>query len=189
VAEYKMIEIDYVNLILTIVATIIAIISTFLLAYNIGYKKAKKELQNDIQKKRYEEIYSPLIALFTTRHITTSQGIAAGYFRIRLRFFWRHLKRGNIKESVTSLWNKRKTKIGAEVEYGGSFPFKEIKKIVFGKEKYMDNKLLNLIISVDRSLYEGYYEGKDYNLLTDEEFELFIHISEEHYKLNKKFVS
>ncbi len=184
-----MIEINYVNLILTIVAIIISIISSFLLAYKIGFKKAKKELQNDIQKKRYEEIYSPLLSLFLTRHITTTQGIAAGYFRIRIMFFLRHLKRGNLKESITSLWNKRKTKIGAEVEFGGAFPFKEIKKIVLGKEKYMDNKLLNLIRTVDRSLYEGYYDTNDDNILTDEEYELFLHISEEHYKLNKKFVS
>lgn len=187
-----MIGINNVTLILTICATVTAIVSTFWLAYKAGYKKAKKELQNDFHKMRYEEIYSPMLAMFLTRHVTTSQGIAAGYFRIRLRFFWRYLKKGEIKESITSLWNKRKTKVGAEIEYGGAFPFKEIKNIISGKEKYADNKLLNLIRTVDRSYYEDVSEdhGKyDDNMLTDDEYELFTHIADEHYKLKKKYIS
>jgi len=188
----EMIKIDYISLIFTIAGTIIAMITTFWIAYKAGHKKAKNELQNDIQKKRYEEIYSPILSLFLTRHVTTAQGIAAGYFRIRLRFFWRYLKKGKFIEAIKSLWDKRKTKIGAEIEFGGSYPFKEIKNIILGKEKYADNELLNLIRRVDRSYYENVPpdHGKyDENTLTDEEFKLFEHISKEHYKLKKKFVS
>ena len=187
-----MITIDYISLVFTIAGTLIAMISIFLFAHKTGYKKAKKELQNNIQKKRYEEIYSPMLSLFLTRHVTTAQGIAAGYFRIRLRFFWRYLTKGEIIEAITSLWNKRKSKIGAEIEFGGSYPFEEIKNIILGKEKYADNELLNLIRLVDRSYYEVVSpdHGKyDDNTLTDEEFELFNHITKEHYKLQKKFVS
>ena|ERR1035437_7374612 len=187
-----MVEINLAVLIFTILGALGTIVTLYFIGYKVGYKKAKKEQLNDIQRKRYEEIYSPLQALFLTIHVASSQDIRAVSLRIRLLNSWHFLKKGKIKGSVITIWDKRKTKVGAEIEYGGSFPFEEIKKIVYGNEQYADKKLLNLISNVDRSSYDHALfdpDKFDNSILTDEEFELYDHIVNEHYKLNKKYIS
>ena len=83
------------------------------------------------------------------------------------------------------LFDKKKTKESAEVEFGGTFPLDKIKQIIHTNIIYADEELTNLFRRADRSKYENPID--DHYLLTDEEFALFLHIVKTYSKLTRIF--
>lgn len=143
--------------------------------------------------KRLSTIYGPLHALFLTRHVTAVTSARAPHVRDRMgnareilfpkksrsfsfrRPFWKRLI-----TAIAALFDK-KAHTSAEVEFGGGFPFDKIMSIVKANHSRADVELLNLVRWADRS----HYEEPGRALMTDEEFELFEHITEEYYRLKR----
>ena len=182
---------EFVNIkeVIYIAAGIVTIFSVLIGAYKYGYKRgykeAKSKLTEKIVEKRHELLYAPLYALFTTRHITSCQTVLAPYFRTRFRNFIEQIRRRRIRYAFVVLFDKKKTKETAEIEFGGVFPFNEIKQIIQSNVAYADEELLNLLRRAERSRYEN--PSANHYSLTDEEFALFCHIADTYSKLNRIF--
>lgn len=175
---------------LYIVAGFVTIFSVVVGAYKYGhkqgYKEAKSKLREKTLEKRHSLLYAPMYALFTTRHITSCQATLAPYFLMRFRNFLEQIKRRRIRYAFVVLFDKKKTKETAEVEFGGGFPLNEIKQIILSNVAYADEKLLNIFRQADRSRYED--PRANHYSLTEEEFALFLHIVDTYSKLNRIFV-
>lgn len=172
-----------------VLAALVSILAAAVCFYKYGrkrgYQQAKSELREQILEKRHALLYAPMYALFTTRHISSCQATLAPYFRMRFRNFIEQIKRRRIRYAFVVLFDKKKTKEMAEVEFGGTFPLDKIKQIIQSNVAYADEELLNLFRWADRSRYEN--PSEDHYLLTDEEFALFLHIADTYSKLNRIF--
>jgi len=103
---------------------------------------------------------------------------------MRFRTFIEQIKRRRIRYAFVTLFDKKKTKETAEVEFGGVFPLGEIKQIIQANVAYAEHELLiNLFRQADPSKYEN--PSADHYCLTDEEFTLFRHIIDTYSKLNR----
>lgn len=136
---------------------------------------------------RFENLYRPLIALFLTRHVTTSRGMGAPRLRHRLSNAWMELgayrrRWVGVKRACGALFD-RQISMSGEVEFGGDFPLSEIVHLVRDNSNHASSELIRLVNRADRSRYEG----PDFSLLTDEELTLFTHIESEHHRLSSKF--
>ncbi len=182
----QFVDIKEVLLVLAaLVAILTAVVAFYKYVFKRGYQQAKSELREQMLDKRHALLYAPMYALFTTRHITSCQATLAPYFGKRFRSFIEQIKRRRIRYAFVVLFDKKKTREKAEIEFGGTFPLDEIKQIIQSNVAYADEKLLNLLGQADRSRYEN--PSEDHYLLSDEEFALFHHIAHTHSKLNRIF--
>ncbi len=168
-----------IELILTVVATVAGLVAgAYKLGSVRGFRRAKRSLSNRTLRRRFENVYAPMASLFITRHVTSGSATLAPYMRTRLGHAWVELRRGRFRKTWLALGDKRKTKETAEIEFGGAFPLKEIKRLVEENAADVDEALLGLVARADRSRYEAMEFGsREFtNELTDEEFELFRHV-------------
>ncbi len=176
---------EFVQIVIALIAVVGGSFSAYMYGHQRGYKKAKLRLGQKTLEKRHALLYAPLYALFTTRHITSCQATLAPYLRMRFITFMEQIKRRRIRYAFVVLFDKKRTKETAEVEFGGTFPLDKIKQIIQSNVPYADEELLNLFRRADRSRYENPSENQ--NLLTDEEFALFLHIADTYSNLNRIF--
>ena len=152
----------------------------------LGWLTARRVRRLASDRERLKQLYRPLAALFLTRHVTTSTGIAAPHFRHRwanavdeLRAYRR--RSVGVKRAWRALFD-RHSSTSAEVEYGGGFPMGDILKLVQQRATDADPRLLQLVRRADRSRYEDPATC----LLTDEELALFEYIHGEHERLTRQ---
>jgi len=169
-----------------ICAAIAAILVVYLSGHSWGYSKAKKALENDIQRKRFELIYSPLSSLFLDLHLISCSSTLSPYFQQRIRRSWSLLKNLQFNKAFIALFDNRKTKEKAEIEFGGGFPLDQINKIVKENNRYADDELKGLVHMAGYSQYDA--NKSQWNNLTDEEYDLFNHIITTDSKLRQLFV-
>lgn len=160
--------------------------SAYVFGRHNGYRKAKIDLNSEREEKRFAEIYSPLMGLFTTCHITTASAQAAPYLRQR---FWNALELAQeikLVEALRALFDKQDLGTSGEVEYGGPFPLSAITKHLKGREHFADQRLIILVAQANRAQYECQPEGSD---LTNADLALFNHVYRQHEILASRFVA
>ena len=152
----------------------------------LGWLAARRVRRLANGRERLNQLYRPLAALFLTRHVTTSTGIAAPRFRHRWANAVQELgayrrRRVGLKRAWRALFD-RQSSTSAEIEYGGGFPMGDILKLVRQRATAADPTLLQLVRRADRSRHEDPATC----LLTDEELALFEHIHCQHERLMRQ---
>lgn len=173
----------------TVLGAVAAVLVLVGPAYSCGVKvgstRTLKALNNERERSRFVKVYAPLFGLFTTCHITISTGRAAPYLRHRLRNAREVLfeERKPLK-AFAALFDKQDLGKDAEVEYGDRFPLVAITKHLRGLEGAADRELIVLVARANRAQYE---DNAGAGLLTQEELQLYEHISAQHEYLSRKF--
>lgn len=150
----------------------------------VSVAQAKRSRQRELASTRLTQLYRPMLALFSERHLTASSAILAPHLRNRVANALSALRtrRGPVRK-VSGAWralSDRKVSTSAEMEYGGAFPLERIKSIMRGATDCADAELMNRIRRADRSHYEDQPDG---NEVTDDEYALAEHIFAEHDRL------
>ncbi len=148
------------------------------------FERRRQTLAHD--RKRLLKLYRPLVALFLTRHVTVCTSRGAPYLRLRLQNARRELgsyqrRSVGLKRAWRALFDQQISS-SAEVEFGGDFPLSQIVELVKKEAEHADTELLSYVRRADRSRYED----ASCPSMTDEEFELFEHISNEHDRLRAR---
>ncbi len=168
-----------------LVAYTIAIISTFIGIYFWGYKKGINSKKYLRIKKRHTLLYSNLYSLFQYKHISSASTTYSYNLKSKFRYFKKYLKERSYWLALKSMLLNLRSKEVYEIEYGGKFPFDEIKNIFNDNISLADEKLSVLIKNVDRDYIESNYTERD--LLSDEEVALYLYICDQFFKLSNKF--
>jgi len=182
---------------ITSIGGLIGIVSAWIASlfwvYRAGINKERNSIKLKTIEKRFRYIYVPLRKLLMDKHITKCSAVLPSKLSDRFNRALPMISNFKIKSVFQILFGKYRTKPIVEVEFGGRFPFEEIKKVVSSSCEYADAEILSLVESADRSKYELRYESEDEsgelegNILTEEESELADYIYEEYYRLNKKY--
>ena len=112
--------------------------------FNLAYRKAKKELQKATERQQFEIVYAPLRMMLLDIHITTGQSIRYPYFSWRWRRAVKSLTNGNYRLAFSRLFDKGKSELSDEVEYGGLFPLGIVKKILTENPHLVSTRLMDL---------------------------------------------
>ena len=158
--------------------------SAFEVGRRFGRRRARQEFAENRDLKRLNEIYAPIIGMFTECHITTSTGRGAPYLRQRLRNARDEFKDGRFKQSVRAVFDKQDLGTSGEVEYGNSFPLTRIIAHLRGREQYSDPELLYSVKRAARSHYEDDAAERE---LTEAELKLLNFVYQEYARLSERF--
>lgn len=155
-------------------------------AYALGFRNGRSLIVNERARRSLNEIYAPLVAFFLNVHPATSTS-GGRWIHVRIAFS-RPLARRSFLSRVRSLVRAVSPpygvehKVYAEIEYGGSFPLGKITDLVTVRAHHADLRLILLINRAHRSQHERESD----ELLTDEEWALYLYIDKQHRKLCKK---
>jgi hypothetical protein len=169
---------------LAAILTMAAAVAAF--SYALGFRSGRSLMMNERARRSLNKIYAPLVALFLEVHPTTST-IAGRWAHVQIALS-RRPRRRSFMSRVRSLLRAVgppygvEHKIHAEIEYGGNFPLGKITGLVTARAHHADLRLILLINRANRSQHER--ESND--LLTDEEWALYLYIDKQHRKLCKK---
>jgi hypothetical protein len=149
-------------------------------------RAARLAVRREQQLLRLQKVYRPMLALFTSRHVTASSAILAPRFRHRFKRAWevwndRRRWRGKFKGAWRALWDHQEIN-SAGMEFGGSFPIDKIVAIAEANSDHVDATLHGFVRRADRSRYE---DESNHGMLTEAEYELFQHLWMEEARLSK----
>lgn len=147
---------------------------------------ARLALRREQQRLRLQKVYRPMLALFTSRHVTASSAILAPRFRHRVMHAWeawndRRRWRRKVKSAWRALWDHQEIS-SAEMEYGGSFPIDKIVAIADASSDHVDATLHGFVRRAHRSRYE---DEPEHGMLTEAEYALFQYLWMEEARLSK----
>ncbi|GEJ56646.1 hypothetical protein AMYX_13870 [Anaeromyxobacter diazotrophicus] len=121
--------------------------------------------------------------MWLTTHLESATLIMHGHLRQRLRRAGRKLKGGSARAAAAALFDKGMS-TSAALQFEGDFPLKEMHRVLKGKAYLADQALIELVRRADYSRYEPDV-GPD--VLTEEEWALFLHIRSHVRRLRKQF--
>jgi len=148
--------------------------------------RARARRRRRWRTERYYRVYVPLFVELIQIHITS---VEAPLLKQRVRNAWQTLRQaGGRKAKLQSAWKAlfdiRTPGETGKVDYGGIFPFSEIRRVVESNVVHCDTKLVDLVSRARNTRME---DGAARNELTYDDLKLYDHILNEHSRL-KKFI-